>query len=56
MVVRGKERREEIGSVGWTYYTLLFLKWTTNKEGALFIVMWQAKWEGSLVENGHSYM
>ena len=42
-------------------YTLLYLKWITNKVllysiGTLLNVMWQPGWEGSLGENGHRYM
>ena len=42
-------------------YTLLYLKWITNKvllysTGTLLNVMWQPGWEGSLGENGSMYM
>ena len=37
-------------------YTLLYLKWTTNTQGTLLHVMWQPGWEGSLGENGYTYM
>ena len=41
-------------------YTLLYLKWITNKDllysiGTLLSVMWQPRWEGSLGENGYIY-
>ena len=39
-------------------YTLLYLKWVTNKDlliaqGTLPSVMWQPGWEGSLGEYGY---
>ena len=40
-------------------YTLLYLKWITNKGvlyialGTLLNVMWQLGWEGSLGESGY---
>ena len=39
-------------------YTLLYLKWVTNKvllysTGTLLSVMWQPGWKGSLGENGY---
>ena len=42
-------------------YTLLHLKWITNKDllyaqGTLLNVMWQPGWKGSLGENGYKYM
>ena len=42
-------------------YTLLHLKWITNKDllynhGTLLKVMWQPGWEGSLGWNGYMYM
>ena len=45
---------------GKVMYTLLCLKWITNKDllyahGALLSVMWQPGWEGSLGENGYMY-
>ena len=45
---------------GKVTYTLLCLKWITNKDllyahGALLSVMWQPGWEGSLGENGYMY-
>ena len=42
---------------GMVLYTLLYLKWITNKDllnivhGTLISVMWQPGWEGSLEEN-----
>ena len=47
---------------GMDRYTLLYLKWITNKGvlyialGTLLNVMWQLGWEGSLEENGYIYM
>ena len=46
---------------GLDMYTLLYLKWPTNKDllciaqGALLNVMWQPGWEGSLWENMYMY-
>ena len=40
-------------------YTLLYSKWTTNKDlphGTLLNIVWQPGWEGSLGENGYMYM
>ena len=42
-------------------YTLLHLKWITNKDllynqGTLLKVMWQPGWEGSIGWNGYMYM
>ena len=43
-------------------YTLLYLKWITNKDllcvahGTLLNVMWQPGWEGSLGKKGYMYM
>ena len=42
-------------------YTLLYLKWITNKDpqystGTLLNAMWQPECEGSLGENGYMYM
>ena len=39
-------------------YTLLYLKWTTNKDlvythGTLLNITWQPGWEGSLGQNGY---
>ena len=45
---------------GMNMYTLLYLKWTTNKEcitqGTLLNVIWQPRWERSLGENEYMYM
>ena len=47
---------------GMYRYTLLHLKWITNKGllyialGTLLNVMWQLGWERSLEENGHMYI
>ena len=45
---------------GVDMYTLLYLKWITNKvciaHGALLNVMWQLGWEGSLGVNGYMKM
>ena len=66
--------REVGGSVGWEgwwggivrnfgmdMYTLLCLKWTTNKtysraQGALLHVMWQPGWDGGLGEKRSMYI
>ena len=57
LVVRwGKDAGERIvRKFGMDMYTLLYLKWITNKDlhGALLNVMWQPEWEGSLGENGY---
>ena len=40
-------------------YTLLYLKWITNKEllyRTLLNAMWLPGWEGSLGENGYMHM
>ena len=38
-------------------YTLLYLKWITNKDLlTLLNIMWQPGWQGSLEENGYMYM
>ena len=46
---------------GMGTYTLLCLKWITNKDlciaqGTLLNIMWQPGWEGSLGENEYMYM
>ena len=60
LVVRwGKDAGERIvRKFGMDMYTLLYLKWITNKDlhGALLNVMWQPEWEGSLGENGYMYV
>ena len=55
MVPRGEEWGEGIvREFGIDMYTLLYLKWITNKNllyiahGTLLNVMWQLGWEGSL--------
>ena len=58
---RGQECGKETGSLGIVRYTLVYLKWTNNKDlllaqGILLNVMWQSEWEGSLWENGYMYM
>ena len=40
-------------------YTLLYLKWITNKDllyRTLLNAMWQPGWEGSLGENGYMHI
>ena len=42
-------------------YTLLYLKWITNRtyciaQGTRLNVMWQPGWEGSLGENGYMFI
>ena len=47
---------------GMDVYTLLYLKWITNKNllhstwNSAQCVMWQPGWQGSLEENGYMYM
>ena len=44
---------------GIDMYTLLHLKWITNKDllqETLLNVMWQPGWEGSLGQHGYMYM
>ena len=50
-----------VRELGIDMYTLLYLKWITNKDyciaqGTLLNVMWQPGWEGSLGENGYMYV
>ena len=45
---------------GMDMYTVLYLKWITNKDllcssGTLLNIMWQLGWEESLGENGYMY-
>ena len=45
---------------GMDRYTLIYLKWITNKDlliiqRTLLNVMWQPGWEGSLGKNGYLY-
>ena len=54
--VEGRDRE-----FGINMYTLLYLKWITNKvvlyaQGTLLNVMWQPRCEESLGENGYMYM
>ena len=60
MVTRGEGWGEGIvREFGMDMYTLLYLKWITNKNplyiahGTLLNVMWQLGWEGSLGESGY---
>jgi len=57
---RGEERGEGIvKEFGMDRYTLLYSKWTTNKDlphGTLLNIVWQPGWEGNLGENGYKYM
>ena len=45
---------------GMNVYTLLCLKWTTNKacitQGTLLNIIWQPGWKVSLGENGYIYV
>ena len=46
---------------GMNRYTVLYLKWITNKDyytaqGTLLSVIWQPGWEQGLKENGCMYM
>ena len=46
---------------GMDMYTLLYLKWITNKDQLyttwnLLNVLWQPGWDGSLGDNGYMYM
>ena len=47
--------------VGIHMYTLIYLKWISTRSyciapGTLLNVMWQARWEESLRENGYMYL
>ena len=60
MVPRGEGWGEGIvREFGMDMYTLLYLKWITNKNPlyiahrTLLNVMWQLGWEGSLGESGY---
>ena len=44
-----------IREFGTDRYTLLYLKWITNK-GTLLNVIWHPGWEGSLGQNEYMYM
>ena len=58
----GGWEEEIVGEFGMDMYTLLYLKWITNKDllyithGNLLIGMWEPGWERSLEENGYLYM
>ena len=57
MVVKGRIRERDSEGV-WDGHGHTALKWVTNKDlpystGALFSVMWQPGWEGSLAGNGY---
>ena len=51
-----------VREMGMDRYTLLYLKWITNKGllyialGTLLNVMWQLGWERSLEESGYMYI
>ena len=54
--VGGRDRE-----IGMDMYTILYLKWITNKDllystGNLFNVMWQPGWERSLGEKGYMFI
>ena len=49
IVAEGKRWEEQRREFGTDVYTLLHLKWKTNKgQRTLPNVMWQPRWEGSL--------
>ena len=55
MVIR---REGTLREFGMGIYTLLYLKWRTNRDllystKTLLNVMWQPGWKGSLGENGY---
>ena len=59
--VGGKVRGKIVKETGMDVYTLLYLKWMTNKDllythGTLLSIMWQPGEEGSLGQNGYTYM
>ena len=62
MVIRREGWREGmVREFGMDMYTLLYLKWSANKDlyighGPLLNFMWQPGWEGSMGENGYMYM
>ena len=62
MVARGKDEGNKlVREFGMDMYTLLYLKWITNKDllcstGSVLNVMWQPGWEESLGESGYMYM
>ena len=63
MVAKGERLGEgTVREFAMDRYTLLYLKWITNKGGlyialgTLLSVMWQLGWEGSLEESESVYM
>ena len=62
MVARGEKRGKGIvREFGMDMYTLLYLKWITNKayciaQGTLLNFTWQPGWAGSSEEKGYVYM
>ena len=59
--------RRKVRDFGMDQYTLLYLKWITNKglsmdnqqgiaQGTRLNVMWQPGWMRSLEENGYMYI
>ena len=54
--------RKMVREFGMDMYTLLYLKWITNKDllygmwSSRLSVMWQPGQEGRMVENGYMYM
>ena len=56
-VAEGKRWEEQRREFGTDVYTLLYLKWKTNKDQrTLPNVMWQPGWEESLGKNGSMYI
>ena len=60
MVAGGGVGEGIVRELGKGTYTLLYLKWITNKDllystGNSLNVMWQPGWEGGLGENGYIY-
>ena len=60
MVAGGGVGEGIVRELGKGTYTLLYLKWITNKDllystGNSLNVMWQPGWEGGLGENGYTY-
>lgn len=50
-----------IREFGMNMYTLLYLKWITNRayyiaHGTLLYIMWKSGWEESLRKTGHKYI
>ena len=57
IVAEGKRWEEQRREFGTDVYTLLHLKWKTNKgQRTLPNVMWQPRWEGVWEEQIHVYM